>query len=276
MDWLLLISMCLLIGSASGFVAGLLGVGGGIIIVPALILLFDSLSAGNGLFASNSLTTIVAVATSLACVLVTTALSGWSQLRHGRVHMVAVRRWAPFLIIGSALSGFAAPELPEAVIRLFIATLVLSVAIILACRWTPPAARELPGPAASGAMGAATGFASGIAGIGGGNLMIPSFLYFNIPIHAAMGTSSFLGPSIALSGVFGYILRGWQETTGDPSLLGYVHLPSFAVISLAALFFAPMGVRFAHARSPEALRRLLVVLLFAGSLRMGFSAIDVF
>ena len=142
MDWLLLISMCLLIGSASGFVAGLLGVGGGIIIVPALILLFDSLSAGDGLFASNSLTTIVAVATSLACVLVTTALSGWSQLRHGRVHMVAVRRWAPFLIIGSALSGFAAPELPEAVIRLFIATLVLSVAIILACRWTPPAARE--------------------------------------------------------------------------------------------------------------------------------------
>ena len=276
MDWLLLISMCTLIGSVSGFIAGLLGVGGGIIIVPALILLFDSLAAGKGFFTSNSLTTLVAVATSLACVLVTTTLSGLAQLRHGRVHVVAARRWAPFLIIGSALSGFAAPELPEAVIRLFIATLVLSVAIILASRWTPPARSELPGTAVSGALGGATGFASGIAGIGGGNLMIPSFIYFNIPIHSAMGTSSFLGPSVALSGVVGYVLRGWQETQGDASLLGYVHLPAFLAISAAALFFAPLGVRFAQERSPAVLRRLLVVLLFAGAARMAYSAFDVF
>lgn len=268
--------MCLVIGSMSGFVAGLLGVGGGIIIVPALIVLFDSLVAGEGPFASSGFTTLVAVATSLACVLVTTALSGFAQLRHGRVHGTAVRRWAPFLIIGSALSGFAAPELPEALVRLFIATLVLSVAIILASRWTPPAKSELPGPAASGALGVVTGFASGIAGIGGGNLMIPSFIYFNVPIHSAMGTSSFLGPSVALSGVIGYVLRGWQETQGDASLFGYVHLPAFAAISIAALFFAPLGVRFAQARSPRVLRRLLVLLLFAGALRMAYSVIDVF
>lgn len=276
MDWLPLISACLLIGAASGFVAGLLGVGGGLIIVPALILLFDIMDQSGGLFPGESITTLVAVATSLACVVVTTGLSGFVQLRRGHVHLLAARRWAPFLVLGSVLSGFAAPALPEAAIRLFIATLVLTVAIILSTRWTPEPSRALPGPAASGVMGTVTGFASGIAGIAGGNMMIPSFLYFNVPIHSAMGTSSFLGPFVAFSGVVGYTLRGWSDTTSDPLLFGYIHLPAFVAITAACVFFAPMGVRFAHGRSPEILRRLLVILLIAAAVRMGFSAFDVF
>lgn len=276
MDWLLLIFFCLLIGTASGFVAGLLGVGGGLIIVPALILLFDAMDRSGGLFPGDELTTLVAVATSLACVMVTTGLSGLVQLRRKQVHLLAVRRWAPFLVLGSALSGFAAAALPEAAIRLFIATLVLTVAIILSTRWTPEPSRAFPGPAASAAMGTATGFASGIAGIAGGNMMIPSFLYFNLPIHAAMGTSSFLGPFVALSGAIGYILRGWSDTAADPLLFGYIHLPAFLAITAACVYFAPMGVRLAHGRSPKILRRLLVVFLGLAALRMVFSAIDVF
>ena len=276
MDWLLLIFTCLVIGAASGFIAGLLGVGGGLIIVPALILLFDAMDQSGGLFPGGSITTLVAVATSLACVMVTTGLSGFAQLRRGHVHALAARRWAPFLVLGSALSGFAAPALPEAAIRLFIATLVLTVAIILSTRWTPEPSRAFPGSVASGVMGTATGFASGFAGIAGGNMMIPSFLYFNVPIHSAMGTSSFLGPFVALSGVFGYTLRGWSETTSDPLLFGYIHLPAFLAITAACVYFAPMGVRFAHRHSPEFLRRLLVIFLILASLRMGYSAIDVF
>ncbi len=275
MEWILLISTCVFIGAASGFIAGLLGVGGGLIIVPALILLFDAMDHGGGLFPGVEITTLVAVATSLACVLVTTGLSGFVQLRRGRVHSIAVRRWAPFLVVGGTLSGFAAPSLPDAAIRLFIAILVLTVAIILSTRWTPEPSRAFPSAAASGFMATATGFASGVAGIGGGNMMIPSFMYFNVPIHSAMGTSSFLGPFVALSGVVGYILRGWSETAGDPLLIGYVHLPAFAAITAACVFFAPLGVRFAHDHSPQILRRMLVILLVVASLRMGLSAFDV-
>ena len=275
MDWLILATACLVIGTASGFLAGLLGVGGGLVIVPALIFLFDALSAGEVL-ALQDLTTTIAVATSLACILVTTAMSGLAQLRRGQVNMSAARRWAPFLVLGSALSGITAPALPEVAIRLFIAVLVLTVAIILSTRWQPTPGRTFPGPAASGVMAACTGFFSGVAGIAGGNMMVPTFMYFNLPIHHAMGTSSFLGPFVALSGVVAYTIHGWAKTSDEAMLLGYVHLPAFAAITLGALFSAQLGVRFAHGRSPEILRRLLVVFLIAAALRMGYSAVDVF
>ncbi len=276
LDWLLIAVICLFIGAVSGFVAGLLGVGGGLIIVPALILVFDLFAYRAGLFPAEELATLVAVATSLACVTVTTGLAGAAQLRRGQVHMPAVRLWAPGLICGSLLSGFLASALPEAAIRVFIAVLVLLVAIILSTRWVPKPGRAFPGRVTSSAMGGFTGCVSGIAGIAGGNLMIPSFLYFNVPIHSAMGTASFLGPCVALFAALGYALRGWSETQADPLMLGYIHLPVFALISIACVVFAPMGVRFAHANSPELLRRLLLIFLTIASVRMGLSAFDVF
>lgn len=276
MDWLLLLAVCVFIGAASGFIAGLLGVGGGLVIVPALILLFDLMYPDNGPLASRGLTTTVAVATSLACVFVTTVMSGWAQWRRSHVHLPAARRWAPFLVLGGALSGWFAPALPEVAIRLFIAVLVFTVAIILSTRWQPTPGSDLPGRPLSALMAGCTGFFSGVAGIAGGNMMVPTFMYFNLPIHHAMGTSSFLGPFVALSGVIAYIGRGWTDTAGDAVLLGYVHVPAFAAITLGALFFAPLGVRFAHQRSPRILRALLAVFLIAAALRMGYSALDVF
>lgn len=272
MEWLLLITACLVIGAASGFVAGLLGVGGGLVIVPALIVLFDFF----GLFSAQGLTTVIAVATSLACVVVTTAMSGWAQWRRGHVHLPAVRGWAPFLVLGSAVSGVTAPALPEVAIRLFIAVLVLTVAIILSTRWQPRPGREFPGRAGNSVMAGCTGFFSGIAGIAGGNIMVPTFMYFNLPIHRAMGTSSFLGPFVAIAGVIGYTLRGWSDAALDATLLGYVHLPAFIAITFGSLFFAPLGVCFAHGRSPGILRKLLVLFLIAAALRMGYAAVDVF
>jgi len=276
MDWLLLVGICAIIGAASGFIAGLLGVGGGLVLVPALILLFDLLYSKGASFASLGLTTTVAVATSLACVFVTTVMSGAAQWRRGHVHLPAARRWAPFLVVGGAFSGWFAPALPEIAIRLFIAVLVLTVAIILSTRWQPKPGRNFPGRTPSALMAGFTGFFSGVAGIAGGNMMVPTFMYFNLPIHHAMGTSSFLGPFVALSGVIAYISRGWAQTASDVALLGFVHLPAFAAITLGALFFAPLGVRFAHGRSPEILRTLLVIFLIAASLRMSYSALDVF
>ena len=276
MEWIVFLTACLMIGAASGFIAGLLGVGGGLIIVPALILLFDFTPIGGAWYASTGLTTTIAVSTSLACVLITTAMSGLAQLRRRHVNLSAARRWAPCLVLGSALSGITAPALPEVGIRLFIAVLVLTVAIILSTRWQPKPGRAFPGHAASGVMAGFTGYFSGVAGIAGGNMMVPTFMYFNLPIHHAMGTSSFLGPFVAFSGVVAYTLRGWTETQADALLFGYINLPAFVAITLGSLFFAPLGVRFAHGRSPEILRRLLVIFLVLAALRMGYSAVDVF
>ena len=139
-------------------------------------------------------------------------------------------------------------------------------------RWTPHPHRSFPAPALAGGIGFGAGLVSGIAGIGGGNVMVPTMIYFNTAVHRATATSSSLGVPLALAGALGYILFAPPIAPAPEHMLGYVHLPSFAALVAGAIAAAPLGVWTAHRINAPALRRLFGVLLILAALRMMQSA----
>ena len=272
MDIWVFTTICVLVGAIAGFLGGLLGIGGGVVIVPALILLFDS----DGTFANappgSNLTTLIAVATSLGSIIFTAAAAARAQIQAGMVEWLVVRRWVLAIIVGSYLAGFVAAELGVQILRLLIGVFLLFVSAVMLTNWKPAPHRVLPGRAASAAMASVAGLISGIAGIGGGNVVVPTLVLHNVPVHRATATSSALGFPIAVAGSLGYIHRGWSTTTLDEGLLGFVYLPALAAIVAATVVFAPIGVRFAHRLSPQPLKRAFGLLLILVSARMIWTA----
>lgn len=250
----------------SGFLGGLLGIGGGVVIVPLLIVLLDLQG-----FLPAAEVTAVAVATSLACVLFTSLSAALTQNRAGMVEWPIVRRWTPFLIVGSFLAGWVATALPVLVFRGLIGAFLLFVAFVMLTRWRPSAHQTPPGIGLSALLGSAGGLVSGIAGIGGGNVVVPTLVYFNVPVHRATATSSTLGVPIALAGTLGYVSVGWGRDLGA-GMAGYLYVPGFLAIVSAAVLMAPLGVRTAHAVAAQPLRRVFGVLLVIVASRMLYSA----
>ena len=267
MNHFLFIGSCVGIGVVSGFLGGLLGIGGGVVIVPLLIVLLDLLA-----FLPTGQVTAVAVATSLACVLFTSLSAAYTQIRAHMVDFHIVRRWAPFLMIGSYLAGWIATALPVLVFRGLIGAFLLFVAFVMLTRWRPSPHQQSPGRGLSAVLGTAGGLASGIAGIGGGNVVVPTLIYFNTPVHRATATSSTLGVPIALAGTLGYVSVGLGQDLG-PGMVGYLYLPGFLAIVSAAVLTAPMGVKVAHAVEAQPLRRAFGVLLVIVSSRMLYTAV---
>lgn len=266
MDQFIFIGACIGVGLVAGFLGGLLGIGGGVVIVPALIVILDSLA-----ILPPVQVTPVAVATSLACVALTSLSAALAQLRAGMVDWAIVRQFAIALVIGGYLAGWVATALPLAVFRGFIGGFLLFVAFVMLTSWRPAPHRQLPGALGSALIGGAGGLISGIAGIGGGNVIVPTLVYFNTPLHRATATSSTLGVPVALAGLLGYVSAGWGLELG-PSMWGYVYLPGFAAIVVAAVLAAPLGVRSAHRIAPLPLRRIFGVVLIFMSARMLYSA----
>jgi uncharacterized membrane protein YfcA len=272
----LFLSSCLAIGAVSGFLGGLLGIGGGVVIVPALIIVFDL----TGLIDSSQ-ATVVAVATSLSCIVLTSLSAAITQARAGMVDWEIVRRWVLFLVLGSFVAGSVADNLPNALFRTLIGSFLLFVAFVMLTSWRPSATRNRPGRGLSALLGSAGGVVSGIAGIAGGNVIVPTLIYFNTPVHRATATSSTLGVPIALAGAIGYVVAGWnasaQPTTeGSYSwMFGYVYLPAFIAIVCTAVLTAPLGVKTAHKVEAGKLRRIFGGLLIIVALRMLYSALSV-
>jgi uncharacterized protein len=260
------IGSCVAIGAFSGFLGGMLGIGGGVVIVPLLIVLLDLMA-----FLPADDVTAVAVATSLACVMFTSLSAALAQMRASMVDWWIVRRWAPSLVIGSYVAGWVATSLPVLVFRGLIGAFLLFVAFVMLTRWRPSPHRRLPGLGASSAIGGGGGLISGIAGIGGGNVIVPTLLYFNVPIHRATATSSTLGVPIALAGTLGYVTVGLDRDLGA-GMLGYLYVPGFLAIVSAAVLTAPLGVRAAHAIEAQPLRQAFGLLLVVAAARMLYTA----
>ena len=260
-------SLCVGVGCISGFLGGLLGVGGGIVIVPALIILFD----WSGLLPLQH-STAAAVATSLACIVFTSLSAAAAQVRAQQVDWRIVRRWAAPVVLGAGLAGHLAPSLPAPAFRGFIGLFLAAVSIVMLTRWTPSPQRSFPSFAPASGIGFFAGLVSGVAGIGGGNLMVPTMVYFNRPMHRATATSSALGVPLAAAGALGYMLFAPAISPAPAFMLGYVHLPSGLAITLGAVAAAPLGVWAAHRVNAAALRRLFGALLILAAMRMLQSA----
>ena len=242
--------VCVAIGLLSGLLGGMLGIGGGVVIVPALIVVFDRF----GLFSDQAV--LVSVATSLAVVFCTSTSAALAQIRARMVVWQIVRRWAVFLVAGSYFAGYLAAALPGSAVRIIIGLFLLFVAAVMLTRWKPAPHAEFPAWPVAAPIGLAGGLTAGLAGIAGGNVIVPTLLYFNTPVHNATATSSALGVPVALAGTLGYVVRGWRDTALDVGMLGYLHYPTFLAIAAASILAAPVGVRLAHRLPGDTLRRV--------------------
>ena len=260
----LLITGLLSIGLVSGFLGGMLGIGGGVVIVPCLILLFEA----SGLHQTQHVT-VTAVATSLACIVFTSLSAAITQIRANKVRWDLVRKLVAYFVCGSFVAGLLIPYLPADVLRLIIGLFLLFVAIVMLGDWKPAPHRDLPPGPGGSAIGLSGGFIAGTAGIAGGNVIVPTLVFFNVPIHNATATSSAMGVVIAAAAALAYAL--WPSNSDQA--VGFVDLASFVLITLGAVVAAPLGVKVAHKVPAAGLKRIFGALLILVSCRMLWSAL---
>jgi len=247
----------LLLGAAAGVLAGLFGVGGGIIIVPVLVLSFTS----HGI--APEILTHLAVGTSLATIVFTSINSTLEHHRRGAVRWPLFRWLTLGIVLGTVLGALTAAAIKGEWLQKIIGTFAVVIAIQLALDLKPRASRDVPGKPGLAAAGGVIGWASAIFGIGGGSLTVPFLVWRSVPMQQAVATSAACGLPIAIAGTLSFIWTGW----GNPQLpawsLGFVYLPGLLGIALTSMFFARIGARLAHRLSPRLLKRLFALLLFS-------------
>lgn len=257
----------LLLGCVTGFLAGLLGIGGGMLMVPFLTMIFGGRGVAPGMAVK------MAIATSMATILFTSISSVRAHHRRGAVHWHLVRQFAPGLVVGGLLAGAGVfAVLKGAWLALVFAAFVGFSATQMLRNKKPKPSRQMPGPAGTAAAGTGIGFLSGLVGAGGAFVSVPFMTWCNVPMHNAVATSSALGFPIALANTLGYIVAGWNLPPALPGTLGYVMVPALVVIAAASVFTAPLGARTAHAMDVGQLKRVFAFLLYGLASYMAYKA----
>ncbi len=255
------------IGAASGVIAGLLGVGGGIVLVPAFFYAFGHLGyAGPNLMQ-------ICLATSLATIVFTSIRSGLGHRRKGAVDVAILRTWGPGLAVGAVAGVFLAASLRSTVLQGIFGVLGIAVGLYLAlgrAHWRLGPA--MPGQPLAGVLSVAMGFLSVLMGIGGGSFGVPVMSLYGVPIHRAVGTASAFGVLIALPSVAVFLVTEVDPATRPPFTLGAVNLAAFAVVLAVSLWTTPYGVRLAHATDARRLKRIFGLFLLIVAANMARKA----
>ncbi|MEC4749989.1 sulfite exporter TauE/SafE family protein [Methylomicrobium sp. Wu6] len=252
----------MMLGTVAGLFAGLFGIGGGLIMVPVLAMLF----AMQGFAAENVM--IMAVATSLATIILTAVASVIAHHRLGAVLWGKVLRLAPGIMVGSALGAVIADRISGEVLRYIFIVYLLYAALQLALQRKPSTGRKPSSRFLDHTAGLVIGGMSAIIGIGGGTLTVPYLVYFQIPIRNAVAVSSACGLPIAVAGAASYILLGWQSPLLPEWSLGYIYLPSFIGIVLTSVITAPIGAKLASSIPAQKLKRYFSLLLLVVAAKM--------
>jgi hypothetical protein len=252
----------LAVGAFAGLIAGLFGVGGGLVIVPVLVFVFK----GHGIH--EAVMVHLAVGTSLATIVFTSISSVRAHHQRGAVRWAVFRKLAPGIVIGALLGAVIADAMPTKVLRSFFGIFELGVAAYLLWNRQPAPHRTLPGTAGMTAAGGVIGTVSSIIGIGGGTLTVPFLVWCNVALREAVATSAACGLPIAVAGAAGFVLTGWGNAALPAYATGYLYWPAFAGIVAASVLFAPLGARLAHTLPVASLRRFFALFLAALGLRM--------
>lgn len=256
----------LMSGAIAGMLAGLLGIGGGVIIVPIVTLLFDR----HGL--DHALAIKMALGTSLATIVVTATMSVFTHHRKGAVDWGLFRQMAPAVVVGSLLGAWMADWLPGDLLYVAFIVFLFAVSAQMALARVG-AHRDLPGAPAIAGVSAGVGMVSALMGVGGGALNVPFLSYCGVPVKRAIATAAAVGLPLALAATLGYVYGGLDEAGVPPYSVGYVSLPVFASVVAASLVFAPLGAILAHRLPDLLLRRLFAVFLFLLASRMAYDAL---
>jgi uncharacterized protein len=256
LEWQLILEL-LILGCFTGFMAGLLGVGGGMLMVPFVTFLLSH----HGVDAA--LAVKMAIATSMATILFTSLSSVRAHHRRGAVRWPLVRGMAPGILVGGVLAGGGVFALLKGQALALVFGLFVAFSATQLLRGKKPAPhRDMPGFWGQAGAGSGIGFLSGLVGAGGGFVSVPFMTWCNVPIHNAVATSAALGVPVAIASTLGYLIGGWHLEPALPGAFGYLYLPALAVIALASMSMAPLGARAAHAMNVGQLKRAFALLLY--------------
>ena len=252
-----LVAELLAMGCVGGFLAGLLGVGGGMMLVPFMTYILASRGVASGMAVK------MAVATSMATIMFTSLSSVRAHHRLGAVRWDLLRGLAPGILLGGLAGGAGVfAVLKGQGLALGFAVFIGYSAVQMLRDRKPHPGREMPGVAGQTAVGAGIGMLSGLVGAGGAFMSVPFMTWCNVPIRQAVGTSAALGFPIAVANTLGYTISGWNLPPALPGAQGYLYVPGLAIIALASVTMAPLGARTAHRTDTRKLKRLFAVLLF--------------
>ena len=253
----LLILELLVLGVATGFLAGLLGIGGGMMMVPFITLIMSQ----RGI--APDLSVKMAIATSMATIMFTSIASVRAHQKRGAVRWDLVKTLAPGIVIGSIVASLGVFALLKGqYLAIFFGLFVGFSATQMFRNKKSKATRQMPGTGGQLVAGSGIGFLSGLVGAGGGFISVPFMTWCNIPIHNAVGTSAALGFPIALANVTGYVISGQNVQNLPPASFGYIWLPALVVIAIASFFTAPFGARAAHNLPVATLKRVFASILY--------------
>jgi uncharacterized membrane protein YfcA len=263
-----IVAAMLLTGAVGGVLAGLLGIGGGIVIVPMLEIALGVVGV------DASVRMHIAVATSLATIVPTSISSARAHYRRESIDFNVIRYWSPWIVIGAIAGIFIAANVGAEFLAAVFAIVAFAVAIKMALplddkHLTSEIPRGIFGPVVPITIGSI----STLMGIGGGTLSVMAMTLASKPIHLAVGTAALFGLVIAVPATLGYVVSGWGNELLPAASLGYVNLLGFIVISPATVLFAPLGARIAHALPRRHLSALFGLFLLIVAVRMAFRAL---
>lgn len=265
---LLTIMIFLACGAVAGVLAGLLGVGGGIVIVPMLAIILPM----QGVPAAH--VQHLALGTSLASIMFTSIASSRAHAKRGAVRWDIWRAVSPGILLGTFVGGLVASGLPTLYLKAFFVFFLYFVSVQMLLDIKPKASRDLPGLPGMSAVGGGIGLVSSFVGIGGGTLSVPFMTFCNVPMHTAVGTSAAIGFPIAVAGTLGYVVGGWNISDLPTGTLGYVHVLALVGLASASFCTAPFGAKLSHALPIKTLKRgfALFLLLVASRMLWGLFA----
>ena len=256
----------LLLGACTGFLAGLFGIGGGMLLVPFMTFVLSARGVPSNLVVK------MAIATSLATICFTSLSSVRAHHQRGAVRWDIVKLLAPGIALGSLLGAQIAKAMPTLVLTVLFAVFITFSATQMLRGSKPKPSRELPAGAAMFGVGGVIGLLAALVGAGGAFVSVPFMSWCNVKLHSAVATSAALGFPIAVAGTAGYVIAGWSVPDIPPGALGFIYLPALLTISLASVATAPLGASAAHRLDVAQLKRGFAGLLYALAAYMAFKA----
>jgi uncharacterized membrane protein YfcA len=250
------------IGVLVGFAAGLLGIGGGVVMVPLLVLVFTA----HQMPPAHVLH--LALGTALAAMMFTSVSSMRAHHAHAAVDWQIARAMSPGMLVGSFGAALLAGMIPTRPLALVFTAFVFYAATSILLDLKPTTTRELPGFAGTFAAGAVIGAISSLLAAGGAFMTIPFLAWCGVPLRRAIGTAAANGLPIAIAGTAGYLIQGWRVPDLPTPSVGYVYLPALALVVTTSMLAAPLGARVAHRLPVKRLRVTFALLLYVFALRM--------
>ena len=260
------IYLYILLGSGSGILAGMLGVGGGQIIVPSLIYIFLK----NGV--SIDYLMHMAIGTSLATIVFTSISAIYAHHKHGAVMWDVFRKFSPSILVGALFGALFADYLHGETLMMIFGAVLIILALQMMLNFKPKPSATLPSTQSLSVVGLVIGWISALVGIGGGSMSVPFLVWCNTSIRYAVATGAACGLPIAIAGMVGFIFMGWNESALPNWSTGYIYWPACLGIVSTSILTAPLGTKLAHTLPSAITRKIFSIILTIAGIKILFGA----